>query len=104
MQDSYEHLHIGHVEPDGRLIEQIEVTPTSHSPGCRLRQLSNQLDALRLAAAQGRTLLTESQISETYVPQHGQGIVDPGMEGEELDGLVHAHCQHLGDIPATEVN
>jgi hypothetical protein len=101
VQHADEPLYVGHVQPDGGLIEDVE-SPffRSHSrPGSGRRELGDQLDALGLAAGEGRALLTQGEVPKPHLCQQRQGVVYGPVGGEEPHGLVHAHGQHITDAP-----
>jgi len=61
------------------------------------RELSHQLDALRLAAGERRALLAERQVAQAHVLQQSQRVMGRWVRGEKLGRLVHAHRQHFAD-------
>ena len=93
MQHADQLLDIGHVQADGRLVEDVERVRL----GAHLGELGDELDALRFAAGQRRALLAEREVAEADVLQQLQCMVGRGMRREELDGLVDTHRQDLGD-------
>ena len=66
-------------------------------PGRRPAQLRGQLDPLRLAAGERRRRLAQREIAEADVGQRRQQPADRLVVLEELDRLVDAHRQHVGD-------
>ena len=96
VQHPHELLDVGHVQPDGRLVEHVERA----LPGPQSRELRDELDALRLAARQRRTLLPKREVSEPDVLQQRECVVDARVRREEPDGIVHAHRQHVADVAA----
>ena len=79
MQDADQALDVGHVQTDGGLIEHVERSTRRPQPG----KLGYELDALRLAARQGRALLTQRQVAETYVLQQPERVMDARVSGEK---------------------
>ena len=76
MQDPNQLFHVGHVQADGRLIENVEcqlppgAVPCSGAAiGAHLGQFRDQLDALRLAPRKRRTLLSECEVAEPHILQ-----------------------------------
>jgi hypothetical protein len=70
VQDGDEFLHIRHMQADGGFVQDVKRSASAGIGSCpargrAARQFGNQLDALRLAAAQGRALLAQGQVSET---------------------------------------
>ena len=117
VQDLDEARDVGHVEPDGRLVEHVEgVVPfrpggaSAHAlpaadarrlRGPGLGELGDELDALRLAAAERRTRLAEGEVAEPDVLQEAQRVVNAAVRGEELHRFVHVHREDAGDaLPA----
>ncbi len=99
-------LDVGHVQPDGRLVENVERLAAARRRGgsarrprvdAHFRELAHELDPLRLAARERRALLAERQIAEPDVLQQRQRVVDRSMRGEEIDRLVDAHPQDVAD-------
>ena len=71
-------LDVGHVQADGRLVEHVQrVRGAARRARCarpdrvaaHLRELGDELDALRLAARQRRARLAEREIAEPHVLQ-----------------------------------
>ena len=60
------------METGGRLVQDVEVAAL-RGPAGRLRQLARDLEALGLAAREGRGRLTELQIAEPYLLQVPEG-------------------------------
>ena len=61
------------------------------------REVSRELEALRLPAAQARHRLAEGEVAE---PDRGEGAKPPhdlGRAGEAHDGLVHGEVEHPRD-------
>ena len=80
------------VQAGGRLVEDVE-----GAAGRALLQLGGELDPLRLAAGQRRRRLAEPDVAEADVDQRLQVPRDRRDGGEELDGLLDRHVEHLGD-------
>ena len=62
VQHLEQQAHVLEMETRRRLIEDVQ-----RAAGIALRQLGGELDALRLAAREGRGRLSEMDISESYV-------------------------------------
>ena len=94
VQHAHQLLDVGHVQADGRLVEDVErvlVGSGAAGPagsvggvGPDLRELGDELDALRLAAGERRALLPERQVAEPDVLQQRQAAMDRRMRGEEV--------------------
>ena len=104
-------LHVGHVQPDGRLVEHVEGVDVAAAPGTALAgtrarpgQLGHQLDALRLAPAQARALLAEGEVAEADILQQLQRVPDAGVELEVHGSLVDAHGEHVRDALVAEAH
>ena len=104
MQHPDELLDICHVQADGGLVEHVQRAAAACSLRVesdptfgQLRELGDQLDALRLAAGERRALLPEREVTEAHVLQQGKRVMDPPMRGEEVDGFVDVHRKHVGD-------
>ena len=63
----------------------------------RRRELLRQLDALRLAAAQGRRRLADLDVAEADLLQHQHLVADAGDRLEELGRVLDRHVEHVGD-------
>jgi hypothetical protein len=94
VQHPDELLDVRHVQADGRLIQDIEGAGRGAS---RLGQLGDQLDPLRLSAAQRRALLAEGDVAQSHILEQLQRVADSLVEAEELHSLLDAHGQHVGD-------
>src|SRR5262249_58045926 len=77
----------------GGLVENVEDVPTQ--PGA---ELGGDLEALRLAARQGRGGLAQAEIAEPNVLEDPESPRQPGRRREERDGLVHRHLEYLADV------
>src|SRR5204863_1684325 len=103
MQDADELFDIGHVQPDGGLVEHVKGSAAAAGALRKVesdpafRQLGDELDALRLAAGERRALLPEGEITQAHVLEQRKRVMNPPMRGEELDRLVNVHCEHLAD-------
>src|SRR5207244_7327964 len=62
-----------------------------------LGQLRGELDALRLAARQGRRRLAQVDVAESYVVQELQFRPDTRLVLEELERLGDRQGEHVGD-------
>src|SRR5262249_50869584 len=93
LQDAEKPPDIVEMEPGGGLVENVEDVPTQ--PGA---ELSGDLEALRLAARQGRGGLAQAEIAEPDVLGNPESPRQPGRRREERDGLVHRHLEHLADV------
>src|SRR6266545_788193 len=106
MQDFKQAVNVFKVQAGGGLVEQVE-----RASGLPLAQLSRQLDALRLAAAEGHRRLTEVNVSQADVNQglqllaglrevlqHAERFADGGVE-QVGDGVaLVAHRQRLAVV------
>src|SRR5207253_948865 len=66
------------------------------------KQVGEELDTLRLAAAQCRAGLAELQIIQAGVAQRFQRTTNPRARAEGLDGRGHAEFQDLRDVFPSE--
>ena len=95
-----ERFHVGHVQPDrgflqkiqrglqGAPLPQLGVFGVAHAA----RQLGDELHALRLAAAQRRTRLTQPQVTQTCLRQsswRGRAIFDTGAKNSAACSMVN---------------
>ncbi len=105
VQHGHELLDVGHVQTDGRLVQHVQrMHGRSSGHGFRPGQLRDELDALRLTAAQCGTLLSQSQVAKPYVVEQLQRVVSRPVRGKELHGLVNVHVEHVGNRPAAELH
>ena len=99
--------HVVEVQPGGGLVEEEQGTAAPAfprpdaagraDPAERPRKVPRELEALRLAAAQGRHRLAEGDVAE---PHRGEGcelLADVGRIGETRDGLIDGEVEHVGD-------
>ena len=87
------------VQAGGRLVEHVD-----GAAGGALLQLGGELDALRLAAGEGRRRLAEPHVAEADVVERLQVARDRGDRLEEVGGLLDRHVEHVGDGLALEVH
>ncbi len=99
VDDVEELADVVQVQPGGRLVEDVE-GPAGVGP----RQLGGELDALGLAAGERRRGLPERDVAEADVVQGLQDAADLRHGGEELEGGVDGHGEHVGDRPAAELH
>ena len=105
MQHIEEQFNVSHVKADGRFLEQIQCrSRLAHlsNPLVRLAahsalQLRHQLEALRFAAAQSGTRLSELQIPKTGVDQERKRTGDFWMHGKEFRRFFDCHFHHIAD-------
>ena len=83
------------VQPGGRLVEHVQ-----RVAGRALVQLGAELDPLGLAARQRRRRLAELDVAEPDVGQRLHVPRDRRDVLEELERLVDAHLEHVGDRAA----
>ena len=76
------------MQTGGRLVENIE-----GAAGGAARQFLGQLDALRLAARQGRRRLADMDVAEPDPLQGHQLVADRRHRAEEIGALVDRHVQ-----------
>src|SRR5207248_9865694 len=86
-------------ESGGRLVEDV-----AGLAGGAAGQLLGELDALRLAAAQGRRRLTDLDVAEADLLQHPHLVADSGDRLEQLGRLLDVHVEHVGDAAALELH
>jgi len=101
--------HIGAVQANRGFFEDEEIALRGAMGGGRPllqpgQQMGYQLDALGLAAAEGRAGLPQLEVIQTGVVQGVQGAVDAGLGGEERPRLGYAQLQHLRDVLAVELD
>src|SRR5918996_1510344 len=92
LQDRQQLADVVEVEARGRLVEDVE-GPAGGPP----RQLRGQLHPLRLATRQRRRGLAHLDVPEPHVREGLEVAGDHRDVPEELQGLVHAHGQDVGD-------
>ncbi|CAK9134584.1 unnamed protein product, partial [Ilex paraguariensis] len=104
VQHADELVHIGHVQAHRGFVQHIErVRRLVAAPGhvvAHLGQLGDELDALGFAARQRGRGLAQREIAQAHVLEQLQRVGDAGHAGEELDGLVHLHLQHIANALA----
>ena len=69
----------------------------------RLREVTRELQALRLAARQRRHRLAEPQVVEADVAERREPREHVRRAGEERQRLRHRHVEHVGDVRASPV-
>ena len=80
------------MEPGCRLVQDVK-----RSTRARTGQFGSELDALRLAAGERRCGLAERQVVEADVGERLQDAADLRQVREQLQRLVDAHGEHVGD-------
>ena len=88
-------VDVGEMETGGGLVEDVE-----RAPGVALGQFQRQLDALRLAARQGRGVLSQRDVRQSHIHQRLQLALDDGHVGEERQRVLDRHVQHFVDVLA----
>ena len=99
LQRRHQRGHVDHVQPGGRLVENVQRV-VLRAAG----QLLGQLDPLRLAAGEGRRGLAEGEVAEADLVEQLQGPRDLRVIGEKLEGFLDGHRQDVGDALALETN
>src|SRR5437660_204171 len=93
LQDFDEPFHVRHVQADGRLFEkkQISFRGTIEQVGLFQsgEEMTDQFDALRLAAAERGTRLAKLQVTQAGFAKRLQWTFDSRETGEEVHGFVH---------------
>src|SRR6266404_5988571 len=87
--------HVVKVQPGGRFIENVQRSASRFAA-----QLSCQLDALGLAAAQGCARLAQPKVTQANLRQSQQRFVDLGHGSEKRHSLVNRHIEHSGYVLA----
>src|ERR1700676_4243905 len=109
VQDAQELFDIGHVQADRRFVKHIQgvlpfaarrVEPQRIGPN--LREFSDELDSLALAAREGRAGLTEGEVAKADVREQAQGMAYAALGREEFERIVDAHRKRVADTPALE--
>ena len=95
LQNLQQLLHIVGVQARGGLVQDIE--GAARGPAGQLR---GQLHPLGLAAGQGGGGLAQLHIAQAHVAQGAELFGDFRHRGEELQGLLRRHVQHVGDALA----
>ena len=85
------------VQPGRRLVEDVE-----GAPGGAPRQFLGELDALRLAAREGRCRLADMDVAEPDLLQGQELVTDRRHGTEEIGALVDGHVEHVGDALTAE--
>src|SRR5690606_7993301 len=78
------------VKPGGGLVEHVERARLA-----RGAQLGDELESLRLAAAERARTLAEREVTEPEITQQQEGRDDLGEGGEALAGLVDLELEDL---------
>lgn len=93
VEDLDELLHVGIVETDGRLVEEID------GPLGRLAvELGSDLHPLRLAARECRRRLSQLEVAESHLVQGLQPVRDRRDLVEECVRVLNRHGKHLMDV------
>ena len=94
VDEAVEHLEespdVFEVQAGRRLVEHVDAAPVAAA-----LQLGRELDALRLAARQGRRGLAEAHVAEADVDERLQEAVDRLDRLEELGGLARSASRAL---------
>ena len=85
--------HVLEMEAGGGLVEDVERL----AGGAAADSSFDELDALRLAAAERRRLLADLDVAEADLLQHLHLVADAGDRLEELGGVLDRHVEHVGD-------
>ena len=93
LEHAEEPPHVVEMEPGGGLVEDVEDVVAQ--PGAQLR---GDLEALGLAARERGGGLAEAEVAEAHVLEHLEPARQPRRGGEERDGLVDRHLEHLADV------
>ncbi len=80
------------VQAGGRLIQQVQ-----GASGLPFAQLAGQLDALRLAAAQGHGRLTEVNVSQPHIDQRLQLLARLGNVLQHGEGFANGRIEQVSD-------
>ena len=88
-------VDVREMQPGRRLVEDID-----RAPGRLFRQLRGELDPLRLAAAEGRAVLSEPHVAEAHVFERHELVVDLRHVAEKARGFVHGQVEDVGDVLA----
>ncbi len=94
VEHPHQRVHVLEGEAGGRLVQDVH--------GGAAGQLRGELDPLGLAAGEGRRRLAQLDVAQAHVVQGLELGAHPGEGLEELQGLLHRHVQHLGDVLAAE--
>ncbi len=92
-------LNVIEVQSRRRLVENVKRLPRA-APA----KFAGQLDALRLAARQGRGGLAELDVVESHVVQRLQHRLNARDIAEQFQPFLHVHLQHFMDALALEAN
>ena len=92
LQHSQQLPNVLEVQPGGGLVQNVEGVA-----GGTLLELRGQLDPLGLAAGERGGGLPQLDVSQADIGQRLEVPGDGGDVLEELEALVHAHGQHVGD-------
>ena len=105
MQHIEEQLHIGHVQTDGRLFEQIKCrSRLAHFANAFVScttdaalELRDEFEPLRFTAAQGRAGLPEFKITEPRIDEQGERFLDLRMGREKFGCFLDRHLHHVAN-------
>src|SRR5450759_2908577 len=95
MQHLEELVDVGEVQAGGGLDEDVE-----RLAGRDLAELGSELDALRLAAGERGGRLAKLDVAQADLVERLQAARDARHVGKELDRVLDAHLEHLGDVLA----
>lgn len=102
VQHADEAFAVAQVQADGGLFEQVQVARRLAAfalgvAGQAAGELGDELEALRLAAAERGRALAERQVAESAVDHELAGLAELRVEIEEGDGFLEGELQHLAD-------
>ena len=105
MQHVEKQFNIGHVQPDSRLLEQIQcgawlahlANPLIGRAADPPLELRDQLQPLRFAAAERWTRLSQLEIAKTGIDQKGERARNLWMRRKELRCFLDCHFHHVAN-------
>src|SRR5687768_2662211 len=89
------------MEAGGRLVHDVELPSRSLARG---RQLSGDLDTLRLPSGQSRRRLSEAQIPESHLLQLPESLAELLFARKEPNGLIDSQLQNFRDALSVNTN
>ena len=102
VENADELFDVGHVEADGRLLEQVEIAALVLAQAASFGragagEFGHKFDALGFAAGKRWAGLTEGEVAEAGFDEEAEGVADFRVRVEEVGGFSSGHLHHIGD-------
>src|SRR3954464_3057714 len=103
MQHADEFLAVAEMQPDRRLLEEVEIQRLNSAASFAIRrqsggELGDEFESLRFASGKCRRTLPERQITETAVHHQLANLGELRMKIEEHRCLLEGELQDLADV------